>query len=51
VANGITAIRVLSGAPDLPELREKVRGSEVLGPRMLVGSPMLDAIPQFSPNR
>lgn len=49
LANGITTIRVMSGADDLLHLRDSVARGEVLGPRMIVGSPMIDGNPPILP--
>lgn len=49
LANGITTIRVMSGAPDLLRLRDSVAAGEVVGPRMIVGSPMIDGAPPILP--
>ncbi len=42
VANGITTIRGMLGAPYQLELREELRRGQVLGPRFLVGAPSVN---------
>lgn len=42
VANGITTIRGMLGAPYQLELREELRRGEVLGPRFYVGAPSVN---------
>jgi imidazolonepropionase-like amidohydrolase len=42
LANGITTIRGMLGAPYQLELREEIRQGEVLGPRFYVGAPSVN---------
>ncbi len=42
VANGITTIRGMLGAPYQLELREEIRRGDVLGPRFYVGAPSVN---------
>ena len=42
VANGVTTIRGMLGAPYQLELRERLRSGEVVGPRFYVGAPSLN---------
>ena len=42
VANGITSIRAMLGAPNQLPLREALRRSEILGPTMYVSAPSLN---------
>ncbi|MDX1383754.1 MAG: amidohydrolase family protein, partial [Thermoanaerobaculia bacterium] len=49
LANGITTIQVCSGAPDLLELRDAIAAGEIVGPRLVVGSPMLAGDPPILP--
>jgi imidazolonepropionase-like amidohydrolase len=42
LANGITTIRGMLGAPYQLELREEIRRGEVLGPRFYVGAPSVN---------
>jgi imidazolonepropionase-like amidohydrolase len=42
VANGITSIRAMLGAPNQLPLREKLRRGEILGPTMYVSAPSLN---------
>jgi imidazolonepropionase-like amidohydrolase len=42
VANGITAIRAMLGAPNQIPLREQLRRGEILGPTMYVSAPSLN---------
>ena len=48
VANGITSIRAMLGAPNQLPLREQLRRGEVLGPTMYVSAPSLNG--QSAPN-
>lgn len=41
LANGVTFIREMNGSPELLALRDRIRRGEVVGPRMLVASPLL----------
>ena len=43
VANGVTTVRGMQGAPRHLELRTKIESGEVLGPRLYVASPSLSA--------
>lgn len=49
LANGITTVQVMSGSPDLLRLRDEVAAGRIAGPRMIVGSPMLDGRPPILP--
>jgi imidazolonepropionase-like amidohydrolase len=42
VANGVTTIRGMLGAPNQLELRERTASGELLGPTILVGAPSLN---------
>ncbi|HUH14158.1 MAG TPA: amidohydrolase family protein [Longimicrobiales bacterium] len=42
VANGITSIRGMLGAPYQLELRERLRAGDILGPTLYVGAPSLN---------
>ncbi len=42
VAAGVTTVRVMSGFPALLELRDAIAKGEVLGPRLIVCTPMFD---------
>jgi len=42
VANGVTTIRAMLGAPNQLVLREQLKKGEVLGPRMFVAAPSLN---------
>ena len=48
VANGITSIRAMLGAPNQLPLREALRKGEILGPTMYVSAPSLNG--QSAPN-
>lgn len=41
LANGVTFIREMNGSPTLLALRDRLRRGEIVGPRMLVASPLL----------
>ncbi|WP_152365416.1 amidohydrolase family protein [Microlunatus speluncae] len=45
VANGVTAVREMWGRPKLHRIRQLIRSGEVLGPRMIIASPLLDGDP------
>jgi hypothetical protein len=47
--HGVTTIRVMSGAPDLLEVRDRVHSGALVGPNMLVASPMIDGDPPILP--
>jgi imidazolonepropionase-like amidohydrolase len=42
LANGVTTVRVMAGYPELLELRDAIARGEVLGPRLIVTTPLLD---------
>jgi imidazolonepropionase-like amidohydrolase len=44
LANGVTTIRSVNGSPYQLALRDDIGAGRVLGPRLLVGSPALDAV-------
>jgi imidazolonepropionase-like amidohydrolase len=48
IANGITSIRAMLGAPNQLPLREQLRRGEILGPTMYVSAPSLNG--QSAPN-
>jgi imidazolonepropionase-like amidohydrolase len=43
--NGVTTVREMNGSPEHVALRERVARGELLGPRLLVTSPLLSGIP------
>jgi imidazolonepropionase-like amidohydrolase len=43
IANGVTTVRVMWGSPGIVAERQRIDAGEVLGPRLLVASPGLDA--------
>lgn len=42
LANGVTTVRVMAGFPELLTLRNAIERGEVLGPRLIVTTPMFD---------
>src|SRR5687768_6615969 len=50
VANGITSIRAMLGAPNQIPLREQLRRGEILGPTMYVSAPSLNGNSAPSPD-
>ncbi len=46
IANGVTLIREMNGSPALLALKKRIASGELLGPRMLVASPLLAGVPQ-----
>ncbi|WP_330271976.1 amidohydrolase family protein [Lentzea sp. NBC_00516] len=42
LANGVTGIREMFGFPQIYELRERIERGEVFGPRLIVGSTIID---------
>ncbi len=42
LANGVTTVRVMAGYPELLALRDAITRGEVLGPRLIVTTPMFD---------
>jgi imidazolonepropionase-like amidohydrolase len=42
LANGVTTVRVMAGYPELLVLRDAIERGEVLGPRLIVTTPMFD---------
>jgi len=42
LANGVTTARVMAGFPELLRLRDAIERGEVLGPRLIVTTPMFD---------
>ena len=49
LANGITGVRVMSGAPDILAFRNRERAVGSVLPRMMVASPMLSGAPPVIP--
>jgi imidazolonepropionase-like amidohydrolase len=45
LANGVTMIREMNGTPGFVALRERIARGDVIGPRMLVASPLLVGAP------
>jgi imidazolonepropionase-like amidohydrolase len=45
LANGVTLVRELNGTPSRVTLRDRIASSKVLGPRLIVGSPLLSGTP------
>jgi len=49
IANGVTGLRIMSGAPDILAFRNSQRGAASSYPRLVVGSPMLSGDPPVLP--
>lgn len=49
IANGVTGLRVMSGAPDILAFRNSQRGTASAYPRLVVASPMLSGDPPVLP--
>ena len=49
-ANGVTGIRQMFGTPELLRWRQELTDGSLLGPRMIVASPILDGPRPFWPN-
>ncbi|WP_329081406.1 MULTISPECIES: amidohydrolase family protein [unclassified Streptosporangium] len=47
LANGVTTVREMAGTPFLHAWRRRVERGEVLGPRSVIGSPLLDGKPSL----
>ena len=45
IANGVTLVREMNGTPGFVALRDRIARGEVVGPRMLVASPLLVGAP------
>jgi hypothetical protein len=45
LANGVTMVREMNGSARHIELRDRIARKEVLGPRLIVASPLLTAVP------
>jgi hypothetical protein len=41
-ANGVTGLRVTGGEPEYHEWRKEISGGKLIGPRMVIASPVLD---------
>lgn len=50
IANGVTLVREMSGSPFVLEWREQAEEGTLLGPRFVVGSPMIDGSPSLWEN-
>ncbi|WP_158698001.1 amidohydrolase family protein [Streptomyces prunicolor] len=44
---GVTTVREMRGEPVHHEWRDKIRGGELLGPRWVIGSPIVDGTPSL----
>lgn len=42
IANGVTAVREMMGFPHLKGMRDQIEAGQVLGPRMVIGSKLMD---------
>lgn len=42
IANGVTSVRVMGGSPRHHEWREEISAGELIGPRMVIASPIVD---------
>lgn len=42
LSNGVTTVQVMHGEPEMLPLREQIARGDVVGPRLVVGSPRLD---------
>lgn len=47
IANGVTGVRVMFGAPQHHEWRKKIEAGELVGPRMVIASPIIDGPKPF----
>ncbi len=47
--NGITTIQVMSGGVDLLEVRELINSGHMLGPKMIIATPMISGAPPILP--
>jgi hypothetical protein len=47
LANGITRLEVMAGCPDALWMRDSIRSGALVGPRMRVGSPLIDGAPNL----
>jgi cytosine/adenosine deaminase-related metal-dependent hydrolase len=47
LANGITRVEVMAGCPDTLWMRDQVRAGTLVGPRLSVGSPLIDGAPSM----
>ncbi|HSN71825.1 MAG TPA: amidohydrolase family protein [Steroidobacteraceae bacterium] len=45
LANGITRIEIMAGCPDALWMRDAVRAGDLVGPKLSVGSPLIDGAP------
>jgi imidazolonepropionase-like amidohydrolase len=50
IANGVTGVRIMSGAPQHYEWRKEVEAGRLLGPRMYIASEIVDGPKPFWPN-
>jgi len=50
IANGVTSVRQMFGNPDLLRWREQIAKGTLLGPRMVVASPIVDGPQPIWPN-
>ncbi|NMO20441.1 amidohydrolase family protein [Pyxidicoccus fallax] len=50
VVNGVTTVREMDGTPFALEWRRKIEQGQLLGPRMVLGSPIIDGTPSLWQN-
>lgn len=50
IANGVTGMRIMSGAPQHYEWRKEIEAGRLLGPRMMIASQIVDGPKPFWPN-
>ncbi len=49
VANGVTGIRIMWGSPEDHEWRKEIEAGKLLGPRMVIASPIIDGPQPYWP--
>ena len=49
IANGVTGVRVMWGQPEHHEWRKEIEAGSLLGPRMKIGSPIIDGPKPYWP--
>jgi uncharacterized protein (TIGR03067 family) len=50
IANGVTGVRQMNGRPDLLDWRKEMTAGKLLGPRMVIASPIVDGPRPIWPN-
>ena len=49
LANGVTTVQRMHGSREMLRLRDRIEAGDIVGPRLVVGTPRLDGLPESDP--